>query len=60
MNLVLLRAGYPPVAIRPEDRNVYLKRLSTAEDRAPYERFMLERLEATLAGYLAALREAVL
>lgn len=63
MNLVLLRAGYPPVAIRPEDRNVYLdslERLSTAEDRAPYERFMLERLDATLAGYLAALGEAAL
>lgn len=28
MNLLLLRAGYPPVAIRPEDRKPYLTRSS--------------------------------
>lgn len=61
MNLVLLRAGYPPVAIRPEDRKTYLdslERLSMTGERAPYERVLLERLDATLSGYLAALREA--
>jgi Fic family protein len=27
MNLMLLRGGYPPIAIRPEDRKTYLDAL---------------------------------
>jgi Fic family protein len=27
MNLLLLRGGYPPVAVRPEDRKTYLDNL---------------------------------
>src|SRR5436309_8746872 len=62
MNLVLVRGGYPPVAIRPQDRKLYLdglERASLAEDTMPYRRFLYERLDATLADYLSALREAL-
>ena len=27
MNLLLLRGGYPPLAVRPEDRKIYLDTL---------------------------------
>lgn len=27
MNLILIRAGYPPIAIRPEDRLAYIRAL---------------------------------
>jgi len=60
MNLMLLRAGYPPVAIRPEDRKRYLDALefaSVREDIAPFQTFLHERLEATLAEYLQVLEE---
>ena len=61
MNLMLLRGGYPPIAVRPEDRARYLDTLergSLAEDLRPFQIFMHERLEATLGEYLSALREA--
>ncbi len=61
MNLILIRGGYPPVAVRPEDRKTYLdalERASVAEDLAPFRRFMHERLDATLSDYLAALTQA--
>jgi len=60
MNLLLIRRGYPPIAVRPEDRARYLaalERASLAEDLAPFQRLMHERLAETLAEYLAALRE---
>ena len=62
MNLLLIRGGYPPVAVRPEDRNAYLDALergSLAEDLEPFQLLMRERLEATLADYLSAVREAI-
>lgn len=55
MNLLLLRAGYPPVAVRPEDRKTYLDALEHAslqEDLRPFQDFMHERLDATLEEYL--------
>ena len=61
MNLLLLRAGYPPVAVRPEDRNTYLdvlERGSLANDLQPFQTFMHERLAATLDAYLVMLRTA--
>ena len=61
MNLMLIRGGYPPVAVRPEDRKTYLdglERGSLAEDLRPFQTFMHERLDSTLAEYLSALREA--
>jgi len=59
MNLLLIRAGYVPVAVRPEDRKRYLDALeqgSLAEDRGPFRIFMHERLDATLHIKRVALR----
>lgn len=59
MNLLLIRGGYVPVAVRPEDRKTYLDALehgSLTGDAAPFQRFLHERLDATLADYLDALR----
>ncbi len=61
MNLILLSGGYVPMAVRPEDRKIYLdalERASLADDLRPFQMFMHERLDATLAEYLGALREA--
>jgi Fic family protein len=62
MNLVLIRGGYPPIAVRPVDRAEYLDALehaSLADDLASFQTFMHTRLEATLAEYLKALDEAI-
>src|SRR5277367_4540285 len=62
MNLLLIRGGYPPIAVRPEDRKAYLDALergSLAEDLAPFQLLMHERLDATLGEYLSALQEAL-
>jgi Fic family protein len=62
MNLLLLRGGYPPIAVRPEHRKTYLDTLehaSMTEDMEPFQTFMHERLDATLAEYLSALNEAL-
>ncbi len=61
MNVLLLRGGYPPVAVRPEDRKAYLDTLEYAsmrEDLTPFQDFMHQRLDATLGEYLTALQEA--
>ncbi len=58
MNLLLLRQGYPPVAVRPQDRKTYLDTLehgSMREDLKPFQIFMHRRLDETLAEYLNAL-----
>ncbi len=60
MNLMLMRGGYPPVAVRPEDRKPYLDALehgSLSSDLQPFQSFMYERLDATLAEYLSAVEE---
>jgi Fic family protein len=60
MNLLLLREGFPPVAIGPADRKAYLDTLeqaSTRDDLKPIQAFLYQRLDATLANYLAALQE---
>ncbi|MGD0360045.1 MAG: Fic family protein [Bryobacteraceae bacterium] len=62
MNLLLLRGGYPPVAVRPEDRKTYLDTLEHAslrEDLEPFRTLMYQRLDATLAEYLGILEEAL-
>ena len=51
MNLLLFRSGYPPLVVRPEDRPDYLdaiERYQLQGDSLLYDRFMLERLEASL------------
>jgi Fic family protein len=60
MNLMLIRGGYPPVAVRPEDRKPYLDALergSLNDDLQPFRNFMYERLDATLSEYLSALED---
>ncbi len=62
MNLVLLRARFPPVAIRLEDRATYLQVLqsaASAEGRRHYDDLMFQRLDATLDEYLAAGSQAI-
>jgi Fic family protein len=59
MNLLLLRGGYPPVAVRPQDRKVYLETLEHASmhgDLGPFQTFMHQRLDATLEEYLIAIQ----
>jgi Fic family protein len=61
MNLVLARAGYPPIAIRPEDRPAYLSALEVSQrggGHAAFDKLLFSRLDQTLDMYLAAAREA--
>lgn len=61
MNLMLLRAGYPPVAVRPADRKEYLDRLEHASntgDLGPFQELLHHRLVETLDQYVALFREA--
>jgi len=58
MNLILLRGGYPPVAIRPEDRLEYIRSLQQEQAGQGPENFdalLYRRLDATLGEYLSAL-----
>jgi len=62
MNLLLLREGYPPAAVRPEDRKAYfdtLEQASLRDDLNPFQTFMHRRLDAILGEYLSALQEAL-
>ena len=62
MNLVLIRAGYPPVAVRPEDRPAYIRGLQKTDAGQPLsdlDRLLYRRLDATLAECLSAAREAL-
>jgi Fic family protein len=62
MNLVLIRGGYPPVAVRPDDRLAYLRALQHAQAGGGDDAFrtlLYERLDATLAEYVRALQEAL-
>ena len=58
-NLILIRGGYPPVAVRPEDRHAYIRALQQAQAGAGSESFdtlLYERLDATLSECLSALQ----
>jgi len=58
MNLILIRAGYPPVAVRPEDRLDYIRGLQQAQagqGTESFSRLLYKRLDATLGEYLSAL-----
>jgi Fic family protein len=61
MNLVLIRGGYPPVAVRPEDRAAYIRALQQAQagrGNESFDNLLLQRLNATLDEYLSTLRSA--
>jgi Fic family protein len=61
MNLILARAGYPAIAVRPDDRPAYLQALATAQagkgDR-DFKALLFGRLDQTLDIYLSAARQA--
>ena len=62
MNMLLIRGGYPPVAVRPEDCMRYLdslERASLTNDRLAYETLMHERLDPRLEQYLSAAQTAL-
>ncbi len=62
MNLVLIRGGYPAVAIRPEDRPAYIAALQATGDGGAaeaFDRLLYERLDATLREYVGAARQAI-
>ncbi|MGI8744792.1 MAG: Fic family protein [Bryobacteraceae bacterium] len=62
MNLILIRSGYLPVAVRPEDRPDYIRSLQQAQTGDGTESFnglLYKRLDATLVEYLNALQEAL-
>lgn len=59
MNLVLIRGGYPPIAVRPEDRPAYIAALQQSQAGAGNEAFemlLYRRLDATLDEYTSAFR----
>ncbi len=58
MYLVLIRSGYPPIAVRPEDRAAYIAALQHAQAGQGSEAFDLllyQRLDSTLEDYLGTL-----
>jgi cell filamentation protein, protein adenylyltransferase len=58
MNLILIRGGYPPVAVRPEDRLEYIRALQqeqAGQGAAGFRELLYRRLDATLDEYLCAL-----
>src|SRR5713226_8844977 len=60
MNLILIRGRYPPVAIRPEDRPIYihaLQEIGTGQGPASFDHLLYDRLNATLEEYLRAAKE---
>lgn len=59
MNLILMRAGFPPVIIRKQDRLSYYKYLEMANegDVRPFIRFIADCTEKTLDVYLFATQE---
>jgi Fic family protein len=62
MNLVLIRGGYPPVAMRPVDRPGYIAGLQTVQaggGAEAFERLLYGRLDETLGDAMGACREAV-
>ena len=62
MNLILIRGGYPPVAVRPVDRLVYIQALQddqTGSGQDAFNLLLYQRLDTTLTDYLTALHQAL-
>jgi Fic family protein len=62
MSLILIRGGYPTVAVRPEDRAPYLEALQAAQagrSTEAFDRLLYERLDTALGDSLSALRQAL-
>lgn len=61
MNLILIRGGYPPVAVRPEDRLEYIHSLQqeqAGQGTDTFFQFLYKSLDETLTEYLSVLTEA--
>jgi Fic family protein len=59
MNLILIRTGYPPISVRPEDRLEYIRSLQEEQaghGAAEFTLLLYRRLDATLEEYLSALK----
>jgi Fic family protein len=57
MNLILIRGGFPPIAVRPEDRLAYIRALQQSQagqGTVSFDTLLYERLDATLGEYLSA------
>lgn len=62
MNLLLIRGGYPAVAVRPADRPAYIAALQLAQaggGEEAFNRMLYQRLDDTLAEYIGAARIAL-
>ncbi len=62
MNFILIRGGYPAVAVRPEDRPAYIAGLQQGQrggGTEAFDRLLSERLDATLGEYISASRQAL-
>jgi Fic family protein len=62
MNLALIRGGYPPVAIRLDDRPAYVRALQDAQagrGAASFKGLLYQRLDAILGEYLDAAQQAL-
>jgi Fic family protein len=62
MNLILIRGGYPPVAVRPVDRPAYILALQqnqTGGGSEQFDQLLYLRLDATLDEALTAGRDAL-
>jgi Fic family protein len=58
MNLILIRGGYPPIAVRPEDRPADILAFHQSQSghgRESFNNLLYERLDATLGEYLSTL-----
>lgn len=62
MNLILIRGGYPPVAVRPTDRPAYIRALQANQaglGAKEFDQLLYQRLDATLEESLTAVRDAL-
>lgn len=53
MNSILMRGGYPAIAVRPEDRPGYLRALQESQagrGTEAFDRLLYERLKTTIGG----------
>jgi Fic family protein len=60
MNLILIRGGYPPLAVRPEDRLEYIRALQqeqASRDARAFNALLYRRLDETLQDCLTALAQ---
>jgi Fic family protein len=55
MNLILMRQGFPPVRIQPEERLSYYEALSAADAGAPFSEWLAGKVDRELTHWLSVL-----